>query len=84
MKHPRSSPDRRQGGTRNQRPQRAWLRGRLPETTVVHISGIDPDGDALARPAAWDAADGPPPVIFMRPELPGRPALAPGERVWRG
>ena len=54
---------------------------RLPETAVVHITGTDPDGDALARPASWDPANGPPPLIYMRPELPGRPALAPGERV---
>ena len=54
---------------------------RLPETTVVRITGTDPDGDAVARPATWDAADGPPPQIFMRPEPPGRPALAPGEQV---
>jgi ribonuclease R len=55
--------------------------GRLPETAVIHITGTDPDGDALGRPASWDAADGPPPVVFMRPERPGQPALAPGERV---
>ncbi|HEY1932335.1 MAG TPA: RNB domain-containing ribonuclease [Acetobacteraceae bacterium] len=53
----------------------------MPETTIIHITGTDPDGDALGRPASWDAADGPPPIVFMRPERPGQPALAPGERV---
>jgi len=48
---------------------------------VVQVTGTDPDGDAVARPASWDAANGPPPQIFMHPEPPGRPALAPGERV---
>ncbi len=48
---------------------------------VVQITGTDPDGDALARPAAWKPDDGPPPLIFMQPEPPGRAALAPGERV---
>ncbi len=48
---------------------------------VVQITGTDPDGDALARPATWPADNGPPPQIFMRPEVPGRAALAPGERV---
>ncbi len=48
---------------------------------VVQVTGTDPDGDALARPVAWDPDDGPPPLIFMRPEAPGRAALAPGERV---
>ena len=54
---------------------------RLPETLVVQITGTDPDGDALARPVAWDAENGPPPLIFMQPEPRGRAALAPGERV---
>ena len=45
------------------------------------VTGTDPDGDAIARPADWDAADGAPPVIFMAAEPHGQPALAPGERV---
>jgi ribonuclease R len=48
---------------------------------VVQVTGTDPDGDALARPVSWDADDGPPPLIFMRPEPTGRAALAPGQRV---
>ena len=48
---------------------------------VVQVTGTDPDGDALARPATWDPENGPPPLILMHPEPPGRPALAPGERV---
>jgi ribonuclease R len=46
---------------------------------VVEVSGTDPDGEALARPVGW-AGEGRP-VIRMRPEPPGQPALAPGERV---
>ncbi len=45
------------------------------------VTGTDPDGDAIARPADWDTANGPPPVIFMAAEPHGQPALAPGERV---
>ncbi len=52
----------------------------LPESGVVQITGIDRDGDALARPVEW-AGDGPPPQIFMAAEPRGRPALTPGERV---
>ena len=48
---------------------------------VVQVTGTDADGDALARPASWDPENGPPPLILMHPEPPGRPALAPGERV---
>ena len=54
--------------------------GRLPDAMVVRITGTDPDGDALARPAEWHG-DGPPPIILMHPERRGEPALAPGERV---
>ncbi len=54
--------------------------GRLPDETVVRITGTDPDGDAVARPVEW-TGDGPPPTILMHPERRGDPALAPGERV---
>jgi ribonuclease R len=54
---------------------------RLPETAIVIVTGTDPDGDAVARPAEWDRANGPAPTIFMAAEPSGSPALAPGERV---
>ncbi|HVC60944.1 MAG TPA: ribonuclease R [Acetobacteraceae bacterium] len=67
---------------RQSRPGRPGrVAARLPETAVVQVTGTDPDGDALARPTAWDSEDGPPPLIFMQPEAPGHAALAPGERV---
>ena len=50
---------------------------RLPETTVVVITGTDPDGDPVGRPVSWPH-EGPPPLILMHPEQAGRPALAPG------
>ena len=53
----------------------------MPETAIVQITGTDRDGDAIARPVAWKHEDGQPPLILMAPEPPGRPALAPGERV---
>ena len=57
-------------------------RVREPERDVleVRITGIDSDGEALARPVQWEG-DGPPPVIVMEAEPRGRAALAPGERV---
>jgi ribonuclease R len=54
--------------------------GRLPDATVVRVTGTDPDGDPVARPVDWQG-DGPPPMILMHPEARGMPALAPGERV---
>ena len=54
--------------------------GRLPDAMVVQVTGTDPDGDAIARPVAWEG-EGRPPMVVMAPEPRGRPALAPGERV---
>ncbi|MBV9775984.1 MAG: RNB domain-containing ribonuclease, partial [Acetobacteraceae bacterium] len=67
---------KRSGRTRPDRPGRA----RLGEVAVVVVTGIDPDGDALARPFAWDE-EGAPPLILMAPEPRGHAALAPGQRV---
>jgi ribonuclease R len=54
--------------------------GRLPETAVVEVTGIDRDGEALARPVVWDGP-GRAPIIFMAAEQRGQAALAPGARV---
>ncbi|WP_428540428.1 ribonuclease R [Rhodopila sp.] len=48
---------------------------------MVQITGTDPDGDAVGRPADWQRSAGPAPMVLMQPERPGTPALAPGERV---
>ena len=66
----RSKPSRRRPATAD-----------LADTAIVVVTGTDTDGDAIARPANWDAAAGPPPSIFMAAEPRGQPALAPGERV---
>ncbi len=54
--------------------------GRLPENAMVEVTGIDRNGDAIARPVVWDGP-GRPPVIFMQPEAKGQAALAPGAKV---
>ena len=72
---------KKRGSDRGHKPPPRRHGTLLPETAIIRISGTDNDGDALARPVAWDANQGPPPVIHMRPEQPGRPALAPGERI---
>gem|GEM_PF-33600 len=53
---------------------------RLPEIAPVEVTGTDPDGDPVARPLQWQG-EGRPPVIYMRPEAKGQPALTAGERV---
>jgi ribonuclease R len=54
--------------------------GRLPDATIVQITGTDPGGDAIGRPLQWEG-DGAPPMVLMAPERAGQAALAPGERV---
>ncbi|HEY5048714.1 MAG TPA: ribonuclease R [Rhizomicrobium sp.] len=64
-------------------PKRGYVRaGVLPEVAVLEITGKDPDGELLARPAKWDTAGTPPQIIVV----PGRetdagPALGQGERI---
>ena len=55
-------------------------RGKLPQVSMLRITGADDDGDLLASPLDWDS-DGAPPLITMAPERPGQPALGPGDRV---
>jgi len=52
----------------------------LPDMLPVEVFGTDADGEPLARPLNWQG-EGRPPLIYMRPEAAGQPALAPGERV---
>ena len=52
----------------------------LPPVAVVRVTGTDPDGDPVARPAEW-TGEGPPPLVLMARERSGQPALAPGDRV---
>ena len=54
--------------------------GRLPEATLVRVTGNDPDGDPVGRPVSWEG-DGPVPVVFMAREPSGQAALAPGATV---
>ena len=65
--------ERRQG-------RKVGLRGTLPPVAVVEVTGLDEDGELLARPAVWEDK-APPPVIYLAPERRSRAALAPGDRV---
>ncbi len=60
---------------------RRWARPpSLPDVAVVEITGIDADGEVLARPLSW-RDDTPPPKIIMAPDRRGTPALGPGDRA---
>ena len=53
--------------------------GTLPNVAVVEVSGLDRDGDPVARPVSWDG-EGPAPAIFLSTERKG-PAPAVGDRI---
>ncbi len=57
------------------------LAEQMADTSIILVTGTDSDGDAIGRPATWDKASGPPPMILMHAEPAGRPALSPGEKV---
>jgi len=69
-----------EGTLGRERGRRFGAPGRLPEVTLVEISGTDADGELLAKPLAWEG-ETPPPRIYMAPERRGTPALGAGERV---
>lgn len=52
----------------------------LPAVGVLEITGIDTDGEVMARPLTW-TADVPPPRIVLTGEAKGHPALTPGDRA---
>jgi len=52
----------------------------LPEVTVVEVTGIDSDGETVARPLHWQG-EAAPPRIYLQPEGRGHPALAAGDRA---
>ena len=60
--------------------QRVAPPGALPAVSVVEVTGTDPDGELLARPANWRGEEQPP-KIYMAPERRGRPALGAGDRA---
>lgn len=52
----------------------------LPSVTIIEISGVDLDGEVLAKPAKWDA-DVDPPTIYMSPVRTKIGALGIGDRA---
>jgi ribonuclease R len=60
-------------------------RGHLPPVTVLQIVGRDADGELIAEPAVWDAAEGARPRALVLAPRGGRgsdePALGQGDRI---
>ncbi|MDR3441364.1 ribonuclease R [Telmatospirillum sp.] len=54
--------------------------GALPDAMVLEISGVDDDGELLAKPLTW-TEETRPPKIFMAPGRRGESALGVGDRV---
>jgi ribonuclease R len=61
-------------------PKRGFTKpGELPEVGIVEITGVDADGETLARPLDWNSNDAPP-VIYLIPPKDGA-APGPGDRL---
>jgi ribonuclease R len=54
-------------------------RGELPEVGIVEVTGVDADGETLARPLDWDSNEAPPTVYLIPPKDGGAPG--PGDRL---
>jgi len=54
-------------------------RGELPETGLIEVSGLDEDGEVLARPLNWESNEQPPRIYVTPPKDGGAPAL--GDRL---
>jgi ribonuclease R len=52
----------------------------LPEMIVLQITGLDPDGEVLARPLEWEEAVELPHIV-VAPDRQGVPALSRGDRI---
>jgi ribonuclease R len=54
-------------------------RGELPEAGLIEVTGLDSDGEMLARPLNWDSNEEPPLIYVMPPKEGAAPAL--GDRL---
>jgi len=69
-----------EGALDRHKGQRLSARGGLPAVGVIEVTHLDEDGELLARPVVWHAAE-PPPPIFVAPERHGIPAIEIGTRL---
>src|SRR5206468_10546564 len=53
--------------------------GELPEVCLIEVTGIDADGETLAKPLEWSGPDAPPMIYLMPPKEGGAPGI--GDRL---
>ncbi|HUE63912.1 MAG TPA: ribonuclease R [Rhizomicrobium sp.] len=53
--------------------------GELPEVGLIEVSGVDSDGELLARPLNWDSNDEPPTIYLVPPKDGAAPGT--GDRL---
>ncbi|HET7083565.1 MAG TPA: ribonuclease R [Rhizomicrobium sp.] len=53
--------------------------GELPETALIQVTGLDDDGEMLARPMNWDSNQEPPLIYVTPPKDGGAPGI--GDRL---
>jgi len=70
---------RRSGDLQAGAKRRYLAAGELPPVMVLEITGIDSDGELLAKPAVWHE-DAAPPKVYVSPDR-RRGAAGPGDRV---
>jgi ribonuclease R len=51
-------------------------RGELPETGLIEVTGLDNDGEMLARPLNWDSNENPPLIYVMPPKDGAAPGMS--------
>ncbi|HWU55847.1 MAG TPA: hypothetical protein VN175_10120, partial [Rhizomicrobium sp.] len=61
-------------------PKKGFIKhGELPEAGLIEVTGLDEDGELLARPLNWDSNEEPPLIYVMPPRDGGAPGL--GDRL---
>ena len=61
-------------------PKRGFIKhGELPEIGLIEVTGLDEDGEMLARPLEWASNDAPPQIYVIPPKDGGAPTI--GDRL---
>ena len=61
--------------------RRFGIKGVLPSVTVIEVTGVDLDGEPLARPTAWESDEPPPRIVIIPSDREGANAPGIGDRA---